>query len=185
MQRNVTAVNDFASNVKLYPMQDMLYRTTGLAGDAGAVYEAYDTDAYGNTLIFRNPPEFPATPPPAVIAWTNDDTQVPVPTCDFIFTGQRFDFESGLYYYKNRYYSAELGRFLTRDPLRKNPQNVSIGIYVYANSNSLVRTDMFGLDDYQVSGSGSETMRDLIYERPFLFQNTYAEYRRFGIAIVK
>ncbi len=128
-------------------MQDMLYRTTGLAGDAGAVYEAYDTDAYGNTLIFRNPPEFPATPPPAVIAWTNDDTQVPVPTCDFIFTGQRFDFESGLYYYKNRYYSAGLGRFLTRDLVNSQRNLVrSLNSYLYCYSNPIINMDRLGLD---------------------------------------
>ncbi len=118
-QKNYTAVNGFASNATLYPMQDLLYRTN-CAGEHerrgvgsvryGRVWE------YAN---FQKSADAPgdATRRPGVIAWTNDDTQVPVPTCDFIFTGQRYDFESGLYYYKNRYYSAGLGRFLTRDPM--------------------------------------------------------------------
>ncbi|MBS1992675.1 MAG: RHS repeat-associated core domain-containing protein [Cyanobacteria bacterium SZAS LIN-3] len=33
------------------------------------------------------------------------------------FTGQRFDAETGLYYYKRRYYSPKLGRFLQPDPI--------------------------------------------------------------------
>lgn len=35
----------------------------------------------------------------------------------FGYTGQRFDSESGLYYYKNRYYSPVIARFLQPDPV--------------------------------------------------------------------
>ena len=35
----------------------------------------------------------------------------------FGFNGQRFDPETGLYYYKRRYYSPLIGRFLQTDPL--------------------------------------------------------------------
>lgn len=35
----------------------------------------------------------------------------------FGFTGQRFDAETGLYYYKRRYYSPIFGRFLQPDPV--------------------------------------------------------------------
>ncbi len=35
----------------------------------------------------------------------------------FGFTGQRYDAETGLYYYKNRHYSPAIGRFLQTDPI--------------------------------------------------------------------
>ncbi len=35
----------------------------------------------------------------------------------FGFTGQRYDAETGLYYYKNRHYSSAIGRFLQTDPI--------------------------------------------------------------------
>jgi RHS repeat-associated protein len=35
----------------------------------------------------------------------------------FGFTGQRYDSETGLYYYKARYYSPSIGRFLQPDPI--------------------------------------------------------------------
>lgn len=35
----------------------------------------------------------------------------------FGYTGQRYDSESGLYYYKARYYSPNIGRFLQPDQL--------------------------------------------------------------------
>ncbi len=35
----------------------------------------------------------------------------------YTFTGRRFDKESGLYYYRARYYDAKLGRFISKDPI--------------------------------------------------------------------
>ncbi len=81
-QKNLVALNNFAANATLYPLQDMLYRTTGLADDAGVVREAYDTDAYGNTIIYRK-----SGSPPSTITFADTDPVEPVPTCDFIFTG--------------------------------------------------------------------------------------------------
>ncbi len=98
-QKNIAAINGFAAGAVLYPLQDLLYRTTGLADSSGTVMEAFDTDAYGNTLIFR-------ADPPAQLTFSDSDPQVGSPTCPFIFTGQRFDAETSLYYYKRRYYAA-------------------------------------------------------------------------------
>jgi RHS repeat-associated protein len=113
-QFNIVALNGFSANVALYPMQDLLYRTTGLADSAGTVREAYDTDAYGNTLIFRNGSA------PGPITWIDSgegaDTPVDYPTCTFIFTGQRFDPETQTYYYKERCYVPVWGRFISCDP---------------------------------------------------------------------
>jgi RHS repeat-associated protein len=43
------------------------------------------------------------------------------------YTGQRLDPDSGLYYYKSRWYSPYLGRFLSPDPTF-----VSDGLHLYA-----------------------------------------------------
>lgn len=32
------------------------------------------------------------------------------------YTGRRYDSESDLYFYRNRMYNAELGRFMSKDP---------------------------------------------------------------------
>jgi RHS repeat-associated protein len=111
-QKNITALNNFGTNAELYPLQDLLYRTMALADSSGTVREAYDYDAYGNTLIFRN-----SGSPPSAITWTNSDTQVVNPTCVFLFTGQRYNAETRNYYFKMRYYAPVLGRFVSRDKL--------------------------------------------------------------------
>ena len=35
----------------------------------------------------------------------------------YAFTGREYDSETGLYYYRARYYDAEVGRFISRDPI--------------------------------------------------------------------
>jgi RHS repeat-associated protein len=35
----------------------------------------------------------------------------------YVFTGRRFDLETGLYYYRARYYNPHIGRFLQTDPI--------------------------------------------------------------------
>jgi hypothetical protein len=64
-QFNVANINSFGTNAPLYPLQDLLYRTTGLTDSSGIIREAYDTDAYGNTLIFRN-----SGSPPSAVTWS-------------------------------------------------------------------------------------------------------------------
>ncbi len=60
----------------------------------------------------------------------------------FGFTGQRYDSETDLYYFKNRYYSPKLGRFLQPDPVIYND---SLNTYQYVLNNPLMLTDPYGL----------------------------------------
>jgi len=133
-QKNIAALNNFAANAELYPLQDILYRTTGLADSTGVVREAYDCDAYGNTLIFRN-----TGSPPSAITFSDSDTQVHYPTCEFIFTGQRLDAETSAHWLKYRYYISRTGRFLTQDLL------FSANLYLFCRSTPNKYKDPLGL----------------------------------------
>ena len=64
-----------------------------------------------------------------------------------LYTGQRFDDGTGLYYYNARYYDPELGRFIQPDteiPDLSNPQ--SYNRYSYCVNNPLRYTDPTGHD---------------------------------------
>jgi RHS repeat-associated protein len=93
-----------------YPLQDSLYRTVALASDTGAIAETYDYDPYGNTLIFN-------AAGTGGNWWADDATQTKQPTCDYLWTGRRYDPETEIYYFRARYYGPTLGRFLSEDPL--------------------------------------------------------------------
>lgn len=82
----------------------------------------------------------------------------------FGFTGQRYDSETGLYFYKNRYYSPKIGRFLQPDPIGYTPipdvdcicidEDLSnkctprvLNLYTYVRNNPLKFTDPLGLQE--------------------------------------
>ncbi|MCR4316174.1 MAG: AHH domain-containing protein, partial [Planctomycetes bacterium] len=76
--------------------------------------------------------------------WTIDDVRVEgadtgVP---YLFQGRRFDPESGLYYYRTRFYSASLGRFINHDSLG---YGAGMNLYSFPGSNPISFVDPFGL----------------------------------------
>jgi len=60
----------------------------------------------------------------------------------YYFTGRRFDFNTGLYYYRNRYYHPELGCFMSPDPLG---QATGPNLYTYVSNNPPNFIDPLGL----------------------------------------
>jgi RHS repeat-associated protein len=75
------------------------------------------------------------------------------------FTGQRYDSETGLYYYKARYYSPTIGRFLQPDPIGYGN---GMNIYSYVRNNPLNLTDPLGLSsDGSSLGVSAQTSESL------------------------
>jgi RHS repeat-associated protein len=71
----------------------------------------------------------------------------------FAYSGREWDHEIGLYYYRNRFYSPQVGRFISEDPLGLR---VGLNTYQYAANSPENFGDPFGLIVYtaHVSGAG-------------------------------
>ncbi len=62
----------------------------------------------------------------------------------FTFTGREYDPESGLYYYRARYYDPRAGRFLTRDPIGFAGRDVNLYRYVQNDPINWIDPEGFG-----------------------------------------
>jgi RHS repeat-associated protein len=87
--------------------QDGLGTVTELTDSGGGVAKSYAYDAYGNILDQTGTVENPYT-----------------------YTGREFDAETGLYYYRARYYDPRSGRFLRKDPIGFDGGDVNLYNYV-------------------------------------------------------
>ena len=100
--------------------QDGMGSVTSLTGSTGTVLNSYTYDAYGNvassTGSFVNP---------------------------FLYTGRDYDSETGLRYYRARYYDPQTGRFLSEDPLGFGGGDVNF--YSYVGNSPTNLDDPFGM----------------------------------------
>ncbi|MGO9272698.1 MAG: RHS repeat-associated core domain-containing protein [Terriglobia bacterium] len=121
---------DHFGGQRLFYHQNSLGSVFALTDTSGAVQEGYEYDAYGQQTVFG--PGFGS------VSGTVSALGNP-----YMFAGQRFDSETGLMYFKNRYYSLPLGRFMSRDPVgyaRGDPR-------VTGDVHWILNLYLYGLDD--------------------------------------
>jgi RHS repeat-associated protein len=104
------------SSTKTYLHMDRLGSVIALTDDTGAVLNSFKYGAFGET------PSLSGTP--------------------FGYTGQRYDSELQAYYFKARYYSPVLGRFVSPDPIGFNAGDMNL--YAYTGNNAINMTDPAG-----------------------------------------
>ena len=111
------------SSTTSYYHADGLGSVTSLSNGAGSIANTYTYDSFGkltaSTGSLVNP---------------------------FQYTGRESDSETGLYYYRARYYDSTLGSFISEDPIGFDSGDV--GLYAYVNGDPLNYTDPVGLNKY-------------------------------------
>jgi RHS repeat-associated protein len=101
-----------------------------LTNSAGAVTDSYEYDAFGNQLT----------------------TNQPTPN-NYLYRGEQYDSDLGLYYLRARYYNPLTGRFMSRDPEDGKPVDPkSLHKYLYGNGDPVNGLDPTGKDAYDEYG---------------------------------
>jgi RHS repeat-associated protein len=112
-----------------YYHHDGLGSTIALTGENGALLESYRYDAFGAVTVYGSSGSaLPASP--------RENR--------FLFTGREWLSQVDLYDYRNRVYSASLGRFLQTDPIRFAAGDVNI--YRYVGNDPANSVDPWGLE---------------------------------------
>jgi len=106
--------------------QDALGNVTALTNSSGSIIESYTYDAFGKPKIKDG-----------------GGNLIDIPSTPFLFTGREFDAESGLYHYRSRAYSSELGRFLQIDSIGFSGGDTNL--YRYVANNPVRYIDPLGL----------------------------------------
>jgi RHS repeat-associated protein len=117
--RITAAIKTARAIVAGYYDQDGLGSVTSLSSSTAAVVNSYTYDSFGN-----------------IAASTNGLTN------PLQYTGRDTDSETGLRYYRSRYYDPQVGRFLSQD---SSHFDGGINFYVYVSNDPISWTDAYGL----------------------------------------
>ena len=113
-----------------YYHKDGLGSVTSLTDEQGAEKEKYVYDSFGKATIYDDEGN-------QIIASSDDYLGNP-----FTYTGREYDAETGLYYYRARYYNPQTGRFISEDPIGFGGGDENL--YRYVGNNPISLTDPYG-----------------------------------------
>ena len=100
----------------LWSLKDKQSTVRELIDSEGTILNRISYDSFGN-----------------ITAQTNPDINI-----RFSYTGRELDEETGLYYYRARYYDPSIGRFISEDPIR------ATNLYTYVDNRPLDLVDPTG-----------------------------------------
>jgi RHS repeat-associated protein len=110
-----------------YYHYDGLGSVVALSDANGVVVERYEYDVFGEPTIYDANDQ--------ILTTSNYGNP-------YMFTSRRYEPETGLYYYRARYYNPYIGRFLQPDP---TGYFAGLNLYTYVGNNSLNWVDPYGL----------------------------------------
>jgi RHS repeat-associated protein len=128
------------------PVSSIFYTYDGLgsvrsiSNSTGQLTETYDYDAYGTLigLAKRNPTT-------GLLESSNLSSTIPDLQSDYLYTGEQWDADLGMYFLRARYLNTNTGRFHSQDTYEgRNSEPLTLHKYLYASGNPAMFTDPSG-----------------------------------------
>jgi len=152
-------VNGQSANSMIYFDYDGHGSVRALTDPNGNVTDTYDYDAFGNVLHTATTQCSTSGRPITTVALgaACPSGSTPAPTLNnYLFAGEQFDPDLGLYYNRARYLNVSTGRFWTMDKLEGDDTDpLSLHKYMYAESDPVDNLDPAGTEiDAVIGGLG-------------------------------
>jgi RHS repeat-associated protein len=133
-------------SVGVSPTSSIFYNYDGLGSvrsilnETGDLQETYDYDAYGTLigLVKRNPTT-------GLLESSNLSSTIPNPQSDYLYTGEQWDADLGMYFLRARYLNTHTGRFHSQDIYEGGSYDpISLHKFTYASNNPVMYRDPSG-----------------------------------------
>ena len=133
------------SDERYFYQQNTIYSVYGITNENGELIEAYEYDPYGKHVLISD-----GNDGDSIVNFNGNDVRTAFGTSlisnPLMHTSQNFDPETGIYYFKLRYYHPVLAIFISVDLIG---HAVGINLYQYVKGRALVSLDPLGLYEFE------------------------------------
>ena len=148
----VAQLNDQTAGQRKFYHNNTLFHVYGITDEVAGLVEAYQYDAYGKQTVITD-----GNDGDTIVNFGANDVRTVGGNSTVgnpkMYCGYRFDPETGVYFVNNRYFSADFGRWLSRDPVKYFG---GLSLYQYVASNPMFWVDPLGLFNCPVTVSIQE-----------------------------
>lgn len=140
----ITRVNGFPERLstpeRRWYQYDGLGSVRGLSNDDGVLVEEYTYEAFGTLIGLRQ-----LDPATSQLVTQDPNSLASLTNNRYLFTGEQWDPDLGMYFLRARYLNPNTGRFHTEDTYEgRNDEPLTLHKYLYANSNPVTFIDPTG-----------------------------------------
>jgi RHS repeat-associated protein len=126
----ITSTGSATTTKRYYYHTNQLGSVIAITNSTGTVIQTYSYDSFGRAYVSNSGT---LTPLDTYSGSTYSNTR--------LYTGREYDKETNLYYLRARYYNANTGKFISRDPVWQSDQ---VNLYTYVANSPLKYVDRMG-----------------------------------------
>ncbi len=128
----VNKVDVAGSSNSYYYEKDHLWSIIKITSSTGWIIDEYSYTVFWKA--YKKNPDWIYKPVSSLKSWVNNTR---------LYTGREYDRETNLYYLRARYYDANMGRFISRDPIWTKD---NVNLYTYVANSPINYVDRMGTE---------------------------------------